>query len=60
MSSEERRAFVVVGAVLALLMALAEWDHFWIADVICLAFVTAAVLGSVAEPAAHRWGYQTW
>jgi hypothetical protein len=54
------QSFVVIGGVAALLMALAEVDHFWIANVIYLAFFLSAVLGSVAKIFAYRRGFQTW
>ena len=50
------QSFVVIGGVAALLMAMAEWDHFWIANVIYLAFVLSAILGSVAKIVAYRPG----
>jgi hypothetical protein len=31
-------SFVVIGAVAAMLMAMAGWDRFWIANVIYLCF----------------------
>lgn len=49
-----------MGGVAALLMAMAEWDHFWIANVIYLAFVLSAMLGSVAKIVAYRRGFQPW
>ncbi|NJC68493.1 hypothetical protein HC031_01950 [Planosporangium thailandense] len=52
------QSFVVVGAVAALLMSLAELRYFWIANTIYLAFVLSAVLGSVAKIAAYRRGFQ--
>jgi hypothetical protein len=54
------QSFVVIGGVAALLMAMAEWGHFWIANVIYLGFVLSAVLGSVAKIVAYRWGFQPW
>ena len=39
------QSFVVIGAVAALCLAMAEVDHFWIANVIYLGFVLSAVLG---------------
>jgi hypothetical protein len=54
------QSFVVVGGVAALLMAMAEWDHFWIATVIYLTFVLSAILGSVAKIVAYRRGFQPW
>jgi hypothetical protein len=54
------QSFVVIGAVAALLMSLAELRHFWIANAIYLAFVLSAVLGSVAKIFAYRRGFQSW
>lgn len=54
------QSLVVVGAVAALVMALAEWDHFWIANTIYLAFVLSAILDSGARIAAYRWGFPSW
>lgn len=54
------QSFVVLGGVAALLMALLELDHFWIANVIYLGFVLSAILGSVAKIFAYRRGFQTW
>jgi len=52
------QSFVVIGAVAAMVMAMADWDTFWIANVIYLAFVLSAVLEIVARLAAYRWGFQ--
>ena len=54
------QSFVILGAVLALLFALAELDPFWIANVIYLGFVLSAVLASVTRIVAYRRGFQTW
>ncbi|MGC5020329.1 hypothetical protein [Micromonospora sp. DT47] len=54
------QSFVIVGGVAALAMALADWDQFWIANVIYLCFVLSAVVGSVAKIVAHRRGFQSW
>ncbi|MGF1648190.1 MAG: hypothetical protein ACFCVF_14885 [Kineosporiaceae bacterium] len=53
-------SLVVVGAVAALLMAMAEWDHFWIANAVYLCLALSGVLGSIARVAAYRWGFQGW
>ncbi|HEU5470212.1 MAG TPA: hypothetical protein VFV67_06135 [Actinophytocola sp.] len=53
-------AFVVIGAVAALAMAMLEWDYFWIANEIYLMFTLSAVLGSVAKIAAYRKGLHPW
>jgi hypothetical protein len=52
------QAFVIIGAVAAMLMAMAGWDRFWIANVIYLCFVLSAVLGSVTKIIAYRKSFQ--
>jgi hypothetical protein len=54
------QAFVVIGAVAAMLMAMAEWDHFWIANVVYLCFTLSAVLGSVAKVGFYRGRLPQW
>jgi hypothetical protein len=54
------QSFLVIGGVAGLLLALAEADYFWIANVICLTFFLSAVFGSVAELFAYRRGFQPW
>ena len=51
------QSFVIAGAVAALLMAMAEWEYFWIANVIYLAFVLSAVLSATARIIAYRKGF---
>jgi hypothetical protein len=50
------RWFLVAGAAAGLLMAMAKWDYFWIANVIYLGFVLWAVAGSVLKLVAYRRG----
>lgn len=50
------QAFVIIGALAALLLALLEVPHFWIANAVYLAFVLSAVLGSVLRLTAYRFG----
>ena len=54
------QSFVILGAVSALLLAIAEADHFWIANVIYLGFVLSAVLGSIAKIVGYRRGLPEW
>jgi len=54
------QSFVVIGAVAAMLMALAEWDWFWIANVIYLCFVLSAILGGVAKVVVYRRSLPQW
>lgn len=53
-------SFVVIGAVAALLLAMAEAPHFWIANAVYLAFTLSAILGSIARIFAYRRGFQPW
>ena len=48
---------VVAGAMAAMIMSLIEFDHFWIANTIYLAFVVSAVLGSAIKIVAYRRGF---
>ncbi|MGI5271694.1 hypothetical protein ACQEUU_21250 [Nonomuraea sp. CA-218870] len=55
------QSFVVIGGLAALIMAVAELRHFWIANAVYLAFVLSSVLSSVAKIMAYRkGGFQTW
>jgi len=49
---------VIAGAGAGLLMAMARWQYFWIANVIYLGFVLWAVTGSAVKIAAYRRGLQ--
>ena len=55
----EYRAGLVlgVGMVAPFIMALAEWDHFWIANAIYLVFVVQAVVGAIIKLVAYRRGF---
>jgi hypothetical protein len=50
------RWLLVAGAAAALVMAMARWDYFWIANVIYLGFVLWAVAGSALKLVAYRRG----
>ncbi|MGW4123434.1 hypothetical protein [Nocardia sp. NPDC004711] len=53
-------AFVVLGAVTALVLAMANGDRFWIANAIYLGFTLSAVVGAVAKLVAYRRGTWPW
>lgn len=53
-------SFVVIGAMAAIVLAMFEADHFWIANTVYLAFTLSSVLGSLARIAAYRTGFQSW
>jgi hypothetical protein len=46
-----------VGMVVPFLLTLAEFDYFWIANAMFLAFGTAAVVGAVVKLGAYRRGF---
>ncbi|MFI5958119.1 hypothetical protein [Cryptosporangium sp. NPDC051539] len=52
------QSFVVIGGVAAMLMAIADWDRFWIANVVYLCFVLSAVLGGVTKVIVYRTPFQ--
>jgi hypothetical protein len=52
-------SFVTLGAVSALLLAMAEVPYFWIANAVFLAFTLSALLGSIAKIAVYRWGFSS-
>lgn len=51
---------VSAGAVAAMILAMLEWDLFWIANVIYLGFMLSAVVATVAKVVAYRGGFQRW
>jgi hypothetical protein len=51
------QSFVIIGATAAMLMAMAGWDRFWIANVVCLCFILSAIPGSVTKIIAYRTGF---
>ena len=50
-------AFITIGALAAMVFAMFEFDHFWIANVVYLCFVLSAVLGSVTRVVVYRRGF---
>jgi hypothetical protein len=53
-------AFITIGSLGAMLLAIFEFDHFWIANAIYLGFVLSAIIGSLAKIAAYREGLPRW
>jgi hypothetical protein len=53
------QSFLVIGGVVALVLAMGKAQHFWIANALYLAFVLSAVLSSIAKIAAYR-GVRPW
>ena len=54
------QSFIVIGAMAAMLMAVAAWDSFWIANVIYLCFILSALTESIARIVAYRTGLPQW
>jgi len=54
------RSFLVIGAVAALILALAGADYFWIANALYWGCVLSALIGSAARLVAYRVGFQSW
>ena len=46
-----------IGAVVPLILALAEADHFWIANTIYLALVSSTTAASISKIVAYRRGF---
>ncbi|MFD0758828.1 hypothetical protein [Arthrobacter ulcerisalmonis] len=54
------QSFVVLGAISALILAMLEAPHAYIANVIYLGFVLSALLESVSKIVAYRRGFVGW
>ena len=51
---------IAAGSFAGLVLAMADADPFWIANVIYLGFVLSAVVGSAAKVVAYRRGLPQW
>ena len=54
------QSFVAIGGVAAMLMAILELDHFWIANAMYLCFALSAILAATAKIVAYRRGFHPW
>lgn len=50
------QAFLIIGGLAALLMALAEWEWFWIANVLYFGFALSGILEGISKVTAYRRG----
>ena len=50
------QAFLVIGGLAALLMAMAEWDWFWIANTLYLGFALSGILEGTTKVVSYRRG----
>lgn len=48
---------LVAGSIVGMLLALAQAEHFWIANAIYLGFVLSALISSVAKIVLYRRGF---
>ena len=53
-------AFVVIGGLAALGLAMARVDQFWIANTLYLGFIVSGLLGSFTRVVAYRGAFQEW
>lgn len=53
-------SFIVIGGVGALILCFIEAPHFWIANLLYVCFVLAAILSSIAKLIAYRRGLPQW
>ena len=54
------QSLIAMGAVAAMLMAMFEFDTFWIANTIYLAFVLSAILATIAKAVFYIKGMPSW
>jgi len=55
-STSVGQAFLVIGGLAALLMAMVEWDWFWIANTLFLGFALSGVLEGTTKVVSYRRG----
>ncbi|MDZ8275068.1 hypothetical protein R2Q81_03790 [Microbacterium aquimaris] len=53
-------AFLVIGALVALVLAMFEADSFWIGNALFFGFFLSAFIGGVARLIAYRTGLPAW
>lgn len=54
------QGLVALGAVAGMAMALAAWPPFWIANVIYLGFMLAAIVSTITRIVLYRRGFHPW
>jgi hypothetical protein len=54
------QSLVVIGGLGALVLAMVEADHFWIANELYLAFFLSGIVAAATKLIAYRRGFQTW
>lgn len=54
------RSFLIAGALVALILAMLEFDYFWIAHALYLGFFLSAVLEGITKIALYRGSVPAW
>ncbi len=54
------QSFMVIGGVAALVLAMLQANHFWIANALYLGFVLSALLSSATKIIVYRLGFHPW
>ena len=54
------KSLFVLGGGAALIMSMAELDHFWISNTIYFAFVLSVMIGAIVKIVGYRQGFQQW
>jgi hypothetical protein len=60
LSEYSAQSFVIIGGFTAIVLAMLEANHFWIANVIYLAFNLSSLLSSARKIVAYRRGFTQW
>lgn len=59
-SERTARGVLVIGALGALVLAMLQADHFWIAHALFVGFYASAVLEGITKVALYRTGVPAW
>jgi hypothetical protein len=51
---------IIAGSIVALVLAMARADHFWIANALFLGGIAGALLSSITKIAAYHGSFQRW
>jgi len=51
---------LIAGAIVALILAMARADHFWIANALLLGGIAGSLVSAVTKIAAYRGSFQAW
>jgi hypothetical protein len=51
---------LIAGAIVALILAMARADHFWIANALLLGGIAGSLVSAATKIAAYRGSFQAW